>query len=206
MQNNTLGDRVGRLISTVPGSTVVGDTLSIKVFQAVVAGLALVPDRKVILSDNGNFPTELYMVEGLMKLKDRGYVLRIPDLEDAMGNITEEVGVVMITEVDYRTGRKHDMEAIIEKAHSLGALVVWDLAHSAGAFPVDVCGLDTNFAVGCTHKYFNGRPGAPAFKQSGHWCARSESLLRPRPTSSRAMQRTALLPKSATRGQRREGV
>jgi kynureninase len=163
MQTNTLGDRIGRLIGAVPGSTVVSDTLSIKVFQAVAAGLSLVPDRKVILSDNGNFPTDLYMVEGLMKLKDAGYELRIPDPEDVIDNITEEVAVVMITEVDYRTGRKHDMKAIIEKAHSFGAVVVWDLAHSAGAIPVDVCGLDTDFAVGCTYKYFNGGPGAPAF-------------------------------------------
>ncbi|RBW63327.1 kynureninase [Ruegeria sp. A3M17] len=163
MQTNTLGDRVGKLIGAPAGTTVVGDTLSIKVFQAVSAGLALVPDRRVILSDNGNFPTDLYMVEGLMKLKDDGYELRIPDPEMVLDSITEEVAVIMVTEVDYRTGRKHDMKAIIEKAHKCGAVVVWDLAHSAGAIPVDVGGLDTDFAVGCTYKYFNGGPGAPAF-------------------------------------------
>ena len=163
MQTNTLGDRIGQLIGAPPGSTVVGDTLSIKVFQAVAAGMVLVPDRKVILSDNGNFPTDLYMVEGLMKLKDAEYELRIPDPEDVLDQVTGEVAVVMVTEVDYRTGRKHDMKAIIEKAHSLGAVVVWDLAHSAGAIPVDVGGLDTDFAVGCTYKYLNGGPGSPAF-------------------------------------------
>ncbi len=163
MQTNTLGDRIGRLIGAPAGSTVVGDTLSIKVFQAVASGLALVPDRKVILSDNGNFPTDLYMVEGLMKLKDAGYELRIPDPEAVLDQITDEVAVVMVTEVDYRTGRKHDMKAIIEKAHQHGALVVWDLAHSAGAIPVDVGGMDTDFAVGCTYKYLNGGPGSPAF-------------------------------------------
>lgn len=163
MQTNTLGDRVGRLIGAPDGSTVVGDTLSIRVFQAVAAGLALVPERKVILSDNGNFPTDLYMVEGLMKLKDAGYELRIPDPQDVLDNITDEVAVVMVTEVDYRTGRRHDMRAIIEKAHAHGAVVVWDLAHSAGAIPVDVAGLDVDFAVGCTYKYFNAGPGAPAF-------------------------------------------
>lgn len=163
MQTNTLGDRVGRLIGAQPGTTVVGDTLSIKVFQAVAAGMAMVPDRRVILSDNGNFPTDLYMVEGLIKLKDAGYELRTPDPEDVMDNITEEVGVVMVTEVDYRTGRRHDMKAIIDKAHSVGAVVVWDLAHSAGAVPVDVGGCDTDFAIGCTYKYLNGGPGAPAF-------------------------------------------
>ncbi len=163
MQTNTLGDRVGRLIGAPAGTTVVGDTLSIKVFQAVAAGLSMVPDRRVILSDNGNFPTDLYMAEGLIKLKDAGYELRIPDPQDVMDNITDEVAVVMVTEVDYRTGRKHDMASLIEKAHSVGAVVVWDLAHSAGAIPVDVAGLDTDFAVGCTYKFLNGGPGSPAF-------------------------------------------
>ena len=104
------------------------------------------PRRKVILSDNGKVPTDLYMVEGLMKLKDAGYELRIPNPEDVLDNITDEVAVVMVTEVDYRTGRRHDMRAIIEKAHAHGAVVVWDLAHSAGAIPVDVAVLDVDFA------------------------------------------------------------
>lgn len=163
MQTNTLGDRIGRLIGAAPETTVVSDTLSIKVFQAVAAGLSMVPERRVILSDNGNFPTDLYMVEGLMKLKDKGYELRIPDPEDVMAGITDEVAVVMLTEVDYRTGRKHDMQAVIEKAHAVGAVVVWDLAHSIGAVPVDVSKTDTDFAIGCTYKYLNAGPGAPAF-------------------------------------------
>ncbi len=163
MQTNTLGDRIGKLVGAEPDSIVVGDTLSIKVFQAVAACLALRPDRKVILSDNGNFPTDLYMVEGLVKLKDAGYALRTPDPQDVMDQITDEVACVMLTEVDYRTGRKHDMKAIIEKAHAHGALVVWDLAHSAGALPVDLSGDGADFACGCTYKFFNGGPGAPAF-------------------------------------------
>ena len=163
MQTNTLGDRVGHLIGAAPGTTVVGDTLSIKVFQAVAAALAITPDRRIILSDSGNFPTDLYMVEGLMKLRDAGYVLRTPAPEDVLDQITDEVATVMITEVDYRTGRKHDMQAIISKAHSVGATVVWDLAHSIGALPVDVASTDADFAVGCTYKYLNAGPGAPAF-------------------------------------------
>lgn len=163
MQTNTLGDRIGRLVGAEKDSIVVGDTLSIRIFQAVAAGLSLRPDRKVILSDNGNFPTDLYMVEGLVKLKDAGYDLRTPEPEDVMAQISDEVAVVMLTEVDYRTGRKHDMKAIIEKAHAHGALVVWDLAHSAGAIPVDLSGCKADFAAGCTYKYFNGGPGAPAF-------------------------------------------
>lgn len=163
MQTNTLGDRVGRLIGAEAGTVVVGDTLSIKVFQAVSAALAVVPDRKVILSDSGNFPTDLYMAEGLIKLKDAGHTLRTPDPEALLDSITEEVAVVMVTEVDYRTGRKHDMAAVIGRAHEMGALVVWDLAHSAGALPVDLAGCNADFAVGCTYKFLNGGPGSPAF-------------------------------------------
>jgi len=161
MQTNALGDRIAPLIGAPQGSIVVGDTLSIRVFQAVAAGLALVPDRRVILSDSGNFPTDLYMAEGLIRLKDNGYTLRTPAPEDLLGAITQDIAVVMVTEVDYRTGRRHDMAAIIEKAHDMGAVVVWDLAHSAGAIPVDV--TDADFAVGCTYKFLNGGPGAPAF-------------------------------------------
>jgi len=163
MQSNTLGDRVGSLIGAANGTTVVGDTLSIKVFQAVAASLFMAPQRRIILSDSGNFPTDLYMVEGLMKLRDVGYTLRTPAPEDVLDQITNEVATVMVTEVDYRTGRKHDMQAIISKAHSVGATVVWDLAHSIGALPVDLAGTDADFAVGCTYKFLNAGPGAPAF-------------------------------------------
>jgi kynureninase len=158
-----LGDRIARLIGAPPGTVVVGDTLSIKVFQALAAALALNPDRRVILSDNGNFPTDLYMAQGLVTLLDRGYTLRTPAPEDVEAAIADDVAVLMLTEVDYRTGRLHDMGPLIARAHAAGALVIWDLAHSAGALPVDVAGLDTDFAVGCTYKYLNGGPGAPAF-------------------------------------------
>ena len=163
MQTNTLGDSIGKLIGAEAGSVVVSDTLSIKVFQAVGAGLQMVPDRKVILSDTGNFPTDLYMVQGLVKLKEDGYELRTVEPEAVIDAITDEVAVVTLTEVDYRTGRKHDMEAIIDKAHSVGAVVVWDLAHSAGAIPVDLSGSNVDFAVGCTYKFLNAGPGGPAF-------------------------------------------
>ncbi|MDT2017859.1 MAG: kynureninase, partial [Planktomarina sp.] len=163
MQTNTLGDRIARLIGAKNGTTVVGDTLSIKVFQAVAAGLAMQPNRKVILSDNGNFPSDLYMAEGLINLKADGYSLKTPNPEDVINQIDDSVAVVMITEVDYRTGRKHDMDAIIKRAHKHGAAVVWDLAHSAGAIPVNLDKSNVDFAVGCTYKYINGGPGAPAF-------------------------------------------
>ena len=158
-----LGDRIGRLIGAEPGHVVMGDTLSIKVYQAVASALELNPGRKVVLSDNGNFPTDLYMADGLLKSLGPDYELRVVDPEEVEDAITDEIAVLMITEVDYRTGRKHDMKALTEKAHALGVLTVWDLAHSAGAIPVDLAGCHADFAVGCTYKYLNGGPGAPAF-------------------------------------------
>lgn len=158
-----LGDRIGRLIGAEAGSVVVGDTLSIKVYQAVASALELNPNRKVVLSDNGNFPSDLYMADGLLRSLGAEYELRVVAPDEVAGNITEEVAVLMLTEVDYRTGRMHDMKALTELAHANGVVTVWDLAHSAGAIPVDLAGCNADFAVGCTYKYLNGGPGAPAF-------------------------------------------
>jgi kynureninase len=158
-----VGDRIGDLIGAPTGSVATGDTLSIKVYQALAAALKMRPDRKVILSDNGNFPSDLYMAEGLIKTLDQGYELRTLTPEDVAAAITEEVAVVMLTQVDYRSGRMHDMDAITKRAHDVGAVVIWDLAHSAGAVQVDLTCCNAEFAVGCTYKYLNGGPGAPAF-------------------------------------------
>ena len=158
-----LGDRIGRLIGAAPGCAVIGDTLSIKVYQALASALALRPDRKVILSDTGNFPSDLYMAEGLIAAFRQGHVLKTVAPGEVAGHIDDSVAVLMLTEVDYRTGRLHDMRALTAMAHAAGALTVWDLAHSAGALPVDVTAAAADFAVGCTYKYLNGGPGAPAF-------------------------------------------
>ena len=158
-----LGDRIGRLIGAKPGSIVTGDTLSIKVYQAVASALELCPDRKVVLSDNGNFPSDLYMVDGLLRSLGPEYELRVVAPEDVADNVTEDVAVLMLTEVDYRSGRIHDMKALTELAHANGTVTVWDLAHSAGAIPVNLAACNADFAVGCTYKYLNGGPGAPAF-------------------------------------------
>ncbi|MCL6285612.1 kynureninase [Ruegeria sp. 2012CJ41-6] len=158
-----VGDRIARLIGAPEGSVATGDTLSIKVYQALAAALKMRPDRRVILSDNGNFPTDLYMAEGLIDTIGKDYELRTPSPEDVADVITEEVAVVMLTEVDYRTGRKHDMADITRRAHAARAVMIWDLAHSAGAMPVDLAGCNAEFATGCTYKYLNGGPGAPAF-------------------------------------------
>ena len=157
-----MGDRIGRLIGAPPGTTVVGDTLSVKVHQALAAALAET-DRRVILSDSGNFPTDLYMAEGLIAALDRGHALRVVAPEEVEGALSEEVGVLMLTHVDYRTGRMHDMAGLTARAREVGALTVWDLAHSAGAVPLDVAGAGADFAAGCTYKYLNAGPGAPAF-------------------------------------------
>ncbi|MEO1614167.1 MAG: aminotransferase class V-fold PLP-dependent enzyme, partial [Pseudomonadota bacterium] len=132
-----LGDRIGRLIGAAPGTTTLGDTLSIKVYQALSAALALNPDRRVILSDTGNFPTDLYMAEGLIRALDKGHRLQTVAPEGVETAITEQVAAVMLTEVDYRTGRRHDMARITRAAHAAGAIMIWDLAHSAGAVEVD---------------------------------------------------------------------
>ncbi|WP_106743944.1 kynureninase [Yoonia maritima] len=162
-QPTKLGDRIGRLIGAATGHVVLGDTLSIKVYQALAAAIDLVPNRKVILTDSGNFPSDIYMAEGLIKALGRGHELRVVAPEEVEQAITDEVAVLMLTQVDYRTGRLHDMPQLTAKAHSVGAVAVWDLAHSAGALPVDVTGGNADFAVGCSYKYLNGGPGAPAF-------------------------------------------
>lgn len=162
-QPTRVGDRIARLIGAEAGHVVMGDTLSIKVYQALASALEMRPDRRVILSDSGNFPSDLYMAEGLIASLGRGHALRVVAPEDVAAHITDEVAVTLITEVDYRTGRKHDMADLTARAHAAGALTIWDLAHSAGALPVDLSACGADFAVGCTYKYLNGGPGAPAF-------------------------------------------
>lgn len=158
-----IGDRIGRLIGAEKGSVVMGDTLSIKVYQAVASALEMNPGRKVVLSDNGNFPTDLYMADGLCKTMGADYEVRTVNPEAVEAALSEDIAVLMLTEIDYRTGRKHDMKALTEKAQALGIITIWDLAHSAGALPVDLAGCNADFAVGCTYKYLNSGPGGPAF-------------------------------------------
>ena len=163
VQPRRVGDRIGRLIGAPEGTVVMGDTLSIKVYQALASALELNPTRRIVLSDSGNFPSDLYMAQGLLASFGDRYELRIVEPEEVEGAIDDHVAVLMLTEVDYRTGRLHDMKSLTAKAKAAGALTIWDLAHTAGALPVDVTAADADFAVGCTYKYLNGGPGAPAF-------------------------------------------
>ncbi|MEN0001027.1 MAG: kynureninase [Pseudomonadota bacterium] len=156
------GNRIARLIGAPENSVRAGDSTSVNLYKALAAALAIQGNKGVILSDSGNFPTDLYVAQGLVNRLPETR-LAIVDPEAVSDAINERVSVVMLTQVDYRTGRKHDMAAITAKAHEVGALVIWDLAHSAGAFAVDLTGVDADFAIGCGYKYLNGGPGAPGF-------------------------------------------
>lgn len=158
-----LGAQLAPLIGAVADEVVVCDSTSLNVFKLLSAALQLRPDRKVILSDDGNFPTDLYMAQGLAHLLGRGHRLELVKPEDVATRINDDVAIVMLTEVDYRTGRRHDMAAMNARAKEKGVLTLWDLAHSAGAMPVDLNGTGSDFAIGCGYKYLNGGPGAPAF-------------------------------------------
>ena len=163
-----LGNKLAPLIGAADNEVVVTDTISINLFKVLSAALRLAserdPKRRVIVSERSNFPTDLYIAQGLIEQLDRGYELRLvddpSDLPEAIGSDT---AVAMITHVNYRTGYMHDMAALTKMIHDAGALALWDLAHSAGAVPVDLNGVGADCAVGCTYKYLNGGPGSPAF-------------------------------------------
>jgi len=160
-----IGNKIGRLIGASDGGAVVADSTSINLFKVLTAALNLqradYPERKLIVSERHNFPTDLYIAESLAR--ERGLELRLVDAEEIEQHLTGDLAVLMLTHVNYRTGRMHDMAKLTRMAHKAGALVVWDLAHSAGAVPVDLTRAEADFAVGCGYKYLNGGPGAPAF-------------------------------------------
>ena len=158
-----IGDKIARLIGAPKSSVIVADTISVNLFKLLSAAIELVPDRKVILADSGNFPSDLYVAQGLIGRLGNGLTLKVVEPEAVEAAIDKTVGVLMLTDVDYRSGRIHDMRKLTAKAHAAGAVAVWDLAHSAGAILVDVTAAHADFAHGCTYKYLNGGPGAPAF-------------------------------------------
>jgi kynureninase len=163
-----LGNKLAPLIGAGEGEVVVTDTTSINLFKVLAAALrvqaARDPKRKVIVSEASNFPTDLYIAQGLADLLQQGYELRLVDSPEQIdAAIDADTAVLMLTQVHYKTGALHDMKALTALAHKRGALAVWDLAHSAGALPVDLLGADADYAVGCTYKYLNGGPGSPAF-------------------------------------------
>ena len=153
-----VGGKIAKLIGAGADEVIATDSTSINIFKLLAGGLKLRPGRRVILTEAGNFPTDIYMAEGLAHLTGDVEV-RLAD--DVVPAITEDVAVVMLTHVDYRSAALHDMAAVTSAAHAQGALVLWDLSHSAGALPVDLGEAD--FAVGCGYKFLNGGPGAPAY-------------------------------------------
>jgi kynureninase len=165
-----LGDQVASLIGAGAGEVVVTDSTSINLFKVLAAALQMQAanpahaQRRVIVTERSNFPTDLYMAQGLMRWLDRGYQLRLVDAPEEIAKaVDQDCAVLMLTHINYRSGHQLDMAALSGHAHAQGALVVWDLAHSAGAVPIDLRRDGADFAVGCTYKYLNGGPGAPAF-------------------------------------------
>lgn len=160
-----VGDKIAQLVGAGPGELVVADSTSVNLFKVLTAALRITdedaPERNVIVSERSNFPTDLYIAEALAR--SQGYELVLVEPDEIAAHLNERLAVLMLTQVNYRTGRVHDMAALTAAAHRAGALVVWDLCHSAGAIPVDLTGADADFAVGCGYKYLNGGPGAPAF-------------------------------------------
>lgn len=160
-----LGNRIAPLIGAGPDQVVVTDSTSINLFKVLSAALSIVAHdstaRRTVVSERNNFPTDLYIAEALCK--ERGFTLKLMEPEEIEAALDDTLAVLMLTHVNYRTGAMHDMAAVTAAAHTAGALVVWDLAHSAGAVPVDLVGANADFAVGCSYKYLNGGPGAPAF-------------------------------------------
>jgi kynureninase len=164
-----VGDRIGALVGAQPGETVAADSTSVNLFKVLSAASRIAKadaaTRRVIVSERQNFPTDLYIAEGLCR--DLGWSLELLEpaaiVERLSGGRGDDVAILMLTQVNYRTGALHDMAAMTARAHAAGALTVWDLAHSAGALPVDLNAADADFAIGCGYKFLNGGPGAPAF-------------------------------------------
>ena len=160
-----IGNKIARLIGAGTDEVVATDSTSVNLYKVLSAALNLVrqdvPQRKTIVSERSNFPTDLYIAEALCR--ERGCNLKLVEPDEIAAALTPDVAVLMLTHVNYRTGVMHDMRALTSAAHSAGILTVWDLAHSAGAVPVDLSGSGADFAVGCGYKYLNGGPGAPAF-------------------------------------------
>jgi kynureninase len=160
-----LGDRVGALLGATPGQTIVCDTTSINLFKALHVAIGLKPDRAVVIAEAGSFPTDLYIIEGVMNSADRPMQRRLIGADGASLDalLDERVAVVVLSHVDYRTGAVLDMEAVTRKIHDAGALVIWDVCHSAGVIELAFDRHAVDFMVGCTYKYLNGGPGSPAF-------------------------------------------
>jgi kynureninase len=158
-----LGDRVASLIGAKSGEVLVADTLTIMLAKLIGGALALRPDRHVVLTDRDNFHSDLYIVEAMAARSGRPITVKAMSRDDIASALDEDVALVMLTHVDFRSGEMLDLHSITSSVHDVGALMLWDFAHSTGAVPLDVEGAGVDFAAGCGYKYLNGGPGAPAF-------------------------------------------
>jgi kynureninase len=167
-----IGEKIARLIGAAQGQVIVSDTTSVNLYKLAMAALALRPERKRIITDTMNFPSDLYILQGCVQsLGNRNEIIRIgsqdgeltPDLAALKAAINEDTALVTLSHVLFKSGYLYNMQQITEMAHRKGALVLWDLSHSVGALPVTLDDCDVDFAIGCTYKYLNGGPGAPAF-------------------------------------------
>ena len=163
-----VGEKIARLLGAASGQLICCDSTSVNLFKVLSSAMLMQAGRKLVLSQAGNFPTDLYMVEGLASLLGEQNC-RLKLVEDSENNalleqaLTEDIAVLLLTQVDFRSGRLLDMQRLTHLAHAKGILVIWDLAHSAGALPIELDACQVDFAVGCGYKYLNGGPGAPAF-------------------------------------------
>ncbi len=166
-----VGDKIGRLVGATPGQVLVCDSTSVNLFKLVMAALAMRPGRERIVSDALNFPSDLYVLQGCIRLLGNQHDLHLVPSADGIvvdpyglqAAIDERTALVTLSHVTFKSGFLHDAAAVTERAHQVGALVLWDLSHSVGAVPIDLDGWEVDLAVGCTYKYLNGGPGAPAF-------------------------------------------
>ena len=158
-----LGDRIAPLIGANPGEVLVADTLTFLLAKLIGAALEQRPERHVVLTDEANFHSDIYIIEAMCERAGRPVTMKTIDRNRLDEELNDDVALVELTQVDYRTGESLDMAGITKKVHDAGALMLWDFAHSAGAVPLDVTEADVDFAAGCGYKYLNGGPGAPAF-------------------------------------------
>ncbi len=159
-----VGARIAPLIGADPACVVAADSTTVNLFKTVSAALALRPDRRRIVTETRNFPTDNYIAEGVIRqCGGRHELVHAADADAVIDCLDADTAVLMLSHVNYRDGAVHDMAGLTRAAHDAGALVIWDLAHSAGVLPLDLAGCDVDFAVGCGYKFLNGGPGAPAF-------------------------------------------
>jgi kynureninase len=158
-----IGGKIAQLLGAQPHEVIVADSTSVNLYKLIVAALGARPGRSVVLSEPGNFPTDLYMIEGALRTLQAGHRLQLVAREAMLDAITDETALVLLTHVHYKTADVYDMAQVTAAAQARGALVLWDLSHSAGALPIDLTAAQADLAVGCGYKYLNGGPGAAAY-------------------------------------------